>query len=520
LPVATGAIAGVAAVSLGFGVVHGITLGFGITLIGEAVDYSIYYFIQSHGVETRGVVQIRGAAGPAEPPSWRRQFWPTVRLGMLCSVCGFASLLPARFPGLAQLGLYSMAGLLAAATVTRFVLPGLSPRGLKVRDVTPVGVAVLRNLASCKYPRAVSLGVVAGSALILYLHRGDLWTRDLSALSPVPLADQRLDASLRDDLGAADVRDLVVVRGDDLQAVLRGAEQAGAALDTLVAAGTLTAYDSPAVYLPSLALQESRRASLPDATLLRAELRSATADLAVSPDSLAPFVADVAAARASAPLTPSDLVGTSLAAGFDALILRQADGRWNALLPLHVDARGGAGQINLAGVRSALAPLAAAGVTVIDLKGESNALYAAYLAEAIRLSLAGFSGVVILLSVALRSVARVARVLVPLGAAVLCVAALLAVTGTPLTILHLIGMLLVVAVGSNYALFFDRRRDESAGEALTMASLVVANLCTVIGFGLLSFSQVPVLVALGTSVAPGAFLALLFSALLADGARA
>jgi predicted exporter len=36
----------------------------------------------------------------------------------------------------------------------------------------------------------------------------------------------------------------------------------------------------------------------------------------------------------------------------------------------------------------------------------------------------------------------------------------------------------------------------------------------VIGFGLLSFSQVPVLVALGTTVAPGAFLALLFSALL------
>jgi predicted exporter len=44
--------------------------------------------------------------------------------------------------------------------------------------------------------------------------------------------------------------------------------------------------------------------------------------------------------------------------------------------------------------------------------------------------------------------------------------------------------------------------------------LVIANISTVIGFGLLSFSQVPVLVALGTTVAPGAFLALLFSALL------
>jgi predicted exporter len=37
----------------------------------------------------------------------------------------------------------------------------------------------------------------------------------------------------------------------------------------------------------------------------------------------------------------------------------------------------------------------------------------------------------------------------------------------------------------------------------------------VIGFGLLSFSQVPVLEALGMTVAPGAFLALVFSALLA-----
>jgi predicted exporter len=38
----------------------------------------------------------------------------------------------------------------------------------------------------------------------------------------------------------------------------------------------------------------------------------------------------------------------------------------------------------------------------------------------------------------------------------------------------------------------------------------------VIGFGLLSFSQVPVLVALGTTVAPGAFLALFFAAVLAS----
>ena len=44
LPVVTGATAGIAAVSLAFGSVHGITLGFGATLLGEGVDYAIYLF--------------------------------------------------------------------------------------------------------------------------------------------------------------------------------------------------------------------------------------------------------------------------------------------------------------------------------------------------------------------------------------------------------------------------------------------------------------------------------------------
>jgi predicted exporter len=99
---------------------------------------------------------------------------------------------------------------------------------------------------------------------------------------------------------------------------------------------------------------------------------------------------------------------------------------------------------------------------------------------------------------------------------VLAVAAGLVLAGQQLTILHLVGMLLIVAVGSNYALFFDGEAaaQRAPNSALILASLVIANISTVIGFGLLSFSQVPVLVALGTTVAPGAFLALLFSALL------
>ena len=119
LPVATGVLAGIAAVSLGFGQVHGMTLGFGTTLIGEAVDYAIYYLIQARA--PAGAAALGDDASHAR--RWLRESWPTVRLGLVTSLIGFAALVFAGFPGLAQLGVFSIAGLLAAAATTRFVFP-------------------------------------------------------------------------------------------------------------------------------------------------------------------------------------------------------------------------------------------------------------------------------------------------------------------------------------------------------------------------------------------------------------
>ena len=168
-------------------------------------------------------------------------------------------------------------------------------------------------------------------------------------------------------------------------------------------------------------------------------------------------------------------------------------------------------------MRNAVAAVAPGQVLVMNIKHELDALYGSYLAEAVHLSLAGLGAIVLLLLIALRSVARTARVIAPLLLAVLVVAAGFALAGTRLTILHLIGMLLIVAVGSNYALFFDRRAADADRSALplTLASLLVANACTVIGFGVLAFAHVPVLSALGATVAPGTVLALVFAATLA-----
>jgi predicted exporter len=524
LPVATGALIGVAAVALGFGAVHGITLGFGVTLIGESVDYSIYFFVQS----------LRGAPD-AQP--WQRTLWPTLRLGLLTSVCGFATLLPSGFPGLAQLGAFSISGLIGAAAVTRFVLPELLPPNLAIRDLTPLGTHIARWLdpvrrssRALRYTLAFCVACVA--LAVLLAARGSLWNRELSSLSPIPLAEQRSDAELRADLGAPDALDLVVVSGENLEAVLQGAERAGGALEPLIDQKVIGGFDSPANFLPSLATQAARRDSLPEPAALRDNLQRAAVGLALDSSRLAPFLGDVEAARQGALITPDDLKGTSFAAGFGALILHES-GRWSALLPLRavnpaaprIDAARVGRALNGAkhtgavpdGAGAARATADSSTAQLLDMKSESDALYAGYLREAVHLSLAGLAAIAALLWVALSTLGRVTRVLTPLILAVLTVAAALALCRVQLTILHLVGMLLIVAVGSNYALFFDRRSGnggDAGMAAITLASLGVANLCTVIGFGLLAFAGVPVLDALGTTVAPGALLALLFAAVL------
>jgi predicted exporter len=75
-----------------------------------------------------------------------------------------------------------------------------------------------------------------------------------------------------------------------------------------------------------------------------------------------------------------------------------------------------------------------------------------------------------------------------------------------------VGLLLVVAVGSNYCLFFERPQQDDSSRQRMVASLVLANVCTVIGFGILSFSRFPVLHGIGSTVAVGALLCLVFGA--------
>jgi predicted exporter len=330
-----------------------------------------------------------------------------------------------------------------------------------------------------------------------------------------------MDQSLRADLGAPDVRFLVVISGSTQEQVLVAAERAEAALQPLVARNVIGGVDSPTHMLPSMATQQARLSAIPPPQELRQRLQEALQPLPLRAERLAGFLEDAEKARTGRPVQRADMDGTTMAVGVDGMLVRRAakDGageQWSAFLPLHAPraAPGAAAAIDPALIKAALPAADGATRTLfVDIKGEADALYAGYLREAALLSLAGLAAIALLIAIALRSVPRMLRVMAPLAGTVVTVMAGLALAGQQLTILHLVGLLLVVAVGSNYALFFSGGRGEdTAVSPTTLASLLFANIAAVAGFGILALSSVPVLHAIGATVGPGAVLALVLAA--------
>lgn len=502
LPVLSGAMVGITAVSLGFGQVHGLTLGFGTTLIGEAVDYSIYFYLQN---------TLQGG---------QEKFWRTIWLGVATSVAGFAALLFSGFPGLAQLGVYSICGLIAAAIVTRLVLPALMPKQLNYRDLSRAGLLLDDVFNRATRIKWLVIAIVLAAGGIILANADNIWNRNLSTLSPISSTDQQIDLELRGSLGAPDLRFMVAFTAPDREQALQGAERTAGVLQKLTQEQTIAGFNSPSFILPSQASQLARQAALPDPDQSQARLSQALLQLPVRMADLQGFQTDMQAARTRVPLQRKDLEGTSAALLLDSMLVKRSHD-YLVLMPLRSADSGLDYPIDTDRVQTALQATELPRIVVIDLLEESTSLFENYRNEVLHLSGMGCLVIFVLLLAALKSATRALKVEAPLVCAVLCVTAVILAGGTQLSILHLVGLLLVAAIGSNYALFF-----ESGGQSRTaqdhrqmQISLVVANFTTVGSFGILGLSNIPVLSAIGTTVSLGAFFALIFSVILSRGTR-
>jgi predicted exporter len=492
LPVASGILAGITAVGCVFGPVHGITLGFGVTLIGEAVDYPSYAFIQAGRGERLAETMMR--------------IGPTLRLAVLTTVFGASAMALSSFQGLAQLGVLTIVGVGVAGLVTRWVLPALTPAGWVSRKAYALPFDAQSAVERARGGLRLVAGlVVVGLAVIAWKH-DRLWEDDIANLSPLPESAKALDTELRAELGAPDFRYLAVARGKDRESALEAVEVAETVLRQAVERGWIAGYDAPSRYLPSTKTQERRRAALPDAATLRHGLDVALRELPFREGLFEPFIEAVGKARSGPLLAIEDLRGSAFGLKVDGLLVRSGGDGWAALAPL----RGVKEPAELG------AAVRAAGYELLDLRAESNNLVNSYRDESLRLVAFGLLCIAVLLAWGLRSPARAARVLVPVLAALVLDVAILLAAGIRLSLFNLVALLLVAGIGLNYALFFNRPAPDRDERQRTLLSLAVCCAATLFAFGCLAFSQTPVLRAIGITVALGTVLSLVTSAALSE----
>jgi len=479
LPLASAGLAGLAAVSSVFGPVHGITLAFGFTLIGVAQDYPMHLFSHQH----RGV----------DPRQNVRALWPTLATGVASTCVAYLAFLFSGVRGLAQLSVFTVAGLAAAGLTTRFLLPALVPlRGNDAAESAALG-RLWDRLAGLPRPLWLGAAIAAACVASLALSSRPLWQDELGGLTPVPRHLIERDSALRRELGAPDVRYLILIQDRDPQQVLSRAAALDPELGTLVSNGGLAGFDHPARYLPTLEKQERRRAALPPPAELQAALDTATATTPFRPGVFRPFLDDVERARHLPALGPQDLAGTPLEARVGGLLLESGD-HWTGL-------------VTLTGLTdpAALGRIAAGteGATLLDLKQAAEDLVANQRTR-ILWCLAGSALLLVLVvSIALRDAARVGRVLAPMALTTLVVLAALHAGGMSLSLFHLIALVLAAGLGLDYALFFERAADDPAEQRRTLHAVLVCSLSTLMVFALLATSSLPVLRAIGVTVSVG-----------------
>jgi predicted exporter len=482
LPIASGAVAGMAATALAFHAIHGITLAFGFTLLGVAQEYPIRVF--SHRRAGTSANESLAAV------------WPLLRLAIVSACIAYLALYASGVSGLQQLASFTIVGLLVAGAATRWLLPAAMPA--QFTDVAASAWLERANawLNGLPRPRWLPSAVLALALGLLWLAPSPFWQNDLAALTPVPPALLQREGELRSALGAPDIRYLLVLDAADDEQLLTLSERISPQADKWKADRLVDDVDLPSRWLPSLATQRARQGRLPDRAALEAALAQAQHDLPFQPGLFTPFVDDVDKARTLPLLTPQAFASSPLGARLQAMLARR-DGRSVALATL-------SGVHDADKLAAAIGALGSgSGVSLLDLKASSEALVASYrerIGKALIVALLLLAAAV---TIAFRDLRRAWHVIAPMSLATLLALAVLRACGISLSLFHLVALTLAAGLGLHYALFFERHTGDAAEERRTLHATLVCVGSAILVFGLLATSTIPVLRAIGLTVALG-----------------
>ena len=486
-----GLTAGFSITLLIFGQVHIITLVAGGSLIGISIDYSFHFFSD----------MFRQKSGWS-PSDALNHIWPGISLGLITSILAFAALLMAPFPGLKQLAVFSIAGLLGAFGSVIFLLPHLTAR-MQVHK-NPAILSYLKLWVAwwqLNNSRRIQLIIFVVSIVLMFaasvILKSDDDVRMLQAPAPEVLADEaQLKSLLNQNFGTQ----FILVEGKTAEEVLQNEEYLIEGLSELDwPHSNQLNWLGVSSFIPSIKKQENN-------LMLVASLSRPNNDGAI--DQLAESVglSDTVIDIFNAEIDKSSTIPLTFNTWFTAPILSDIKRLWVG------DTLRGKASIVL--LRDGLDPKAISTITrsinnvrYVDNVAEISQTIKKYREKAIYLLIIGY---MIIVTTLFRryGVSGTVSVILPPFAAVATTSMLLVFLGEVMNLFTLVGFILVLGIGVDYTLFY---REAGRAKPSTMLALFLSMASTVLAFGLLSFSSILAIHSFGITVLIGIIIAFLLA---------
>ena len=480
LPLAAGMLTGLAAALAVFGEVHILTIVIGTSLVGMLVDFPLHWLAPS--------VFRQPENEKWSSESAMKHVLPSFAVSLLITVLGYALLWFTPLTVLRQTAVFSGFALLGAFGATVLWLPPLFRRyqakAVPFAKLTERLLRLKGRLNKRLHKRGwLALG---GIFLAVGLWRSD-WHDDIRQWVNMPsemLAQvQRIGELSGTDFGGR----YIVTEAASEDALLAKNAELAQALQPLVAQGKLGGFQSLDQFVAPVSEQE--------------KLQNRLRELAGQPENWQPL-ADIGIPRQTIhdaliqaadtpPLTLSGSLKTQLAQAWQPLYLGEvAHGRYAAIVRLN-------GLTDEAAVRTAA--LGIAGTHWADKRAHLNALFHHTRNQAAWLKLASYALAWLLLW-RLFGAKRGSKILaVPLAAAV-CTVAALGWLGIPVSLFAMFGLLLVSAIGVDYAVYAVTAKHTAAAR---LGGMLLAAATTAASFALLAFSSTPAVAAFGLTVTIG-----------------
>nr|WP_211474574.1 MMPL family transporter [Collimonas humicola] len=492
LSIAVGCLAAFSLCWLIFGQVHLLTLVFGASLIGVAQDYGIYFLCSR-------------TAADRKLDSWQllRRLMPGLLLTLTAAVIGYVGLALTPFPGLRQMALFSVIGLLFAWLTVVFWFPALvSASTLNGSSLAAWFGQTRRHWPLLQWNRATLLAALLFAAFavagIARLKVND----DIRSLQTPPkalLADQIKLGKLLD---APTPVQFYLVRGASAEQVLQREEVLKQKLEPLVASRIISGYQAMSNWTPSMQAQQANR-SLATQALLAPDgpLKALATQLGEGDSWIRQMreraLSGAASANGGQPLTPEAFLKTAASEPSRHLWLGKVDSAQGSVYASIVALRGVNNYANLPLLKQAGEQLD--GVQWVDKVSEISSVLGHYRQYMGWVLSGAYAAIFLLLFSRYRFAAW--RVLAPPAVASIATLALLGVIGQPLQLFHVLALMLMLGLGVDYGIFLQEQSMQRDRFAWLTVGLSAAS--ALLSFGLLALSGTPPLHAFGFTMLIG-----------------